>query len=64
MIRISPTYTGLALLPFIVVAVIAAASTPPASTSTARGQQPATGFITGFYWRILWRGAGGESCYR
>ena len=47
MVRISPTYTGLALLPFIVVGVIAAASTKRID-EYRRASSRATGIITGF----------------
>ncbi|MFZ6029995.1 MAG: ABC transporter ATP-binding protein [Chloroflexota bacterium] len=47
MLRISPTYTGLALLPFLVVGVIAAASTRRID-EYRRASSRATGIITGF----------------
>jgi len=47
MVRISPTYTGLALLPFLVVGVIAAASTRRID-EYRRASSRATGVITGF----------------
>jgi ATP-binding cassette subfamily B protein len=47
MIRISPTYTGLAVLPFLVVGVIAAASTRRID-EYRRASSRATGIITGF----------------
>jgi ATP-binding cassette subfamily B protein len=47
MIRISPTYTGLALIPFLVVGVIAAASTRRID-EYRRASSRATGIITGF----------------
>ena len=47
MIRISPTYTGLALLPFIVVGAIAASSTKRID-EYRRASSRATGIITGF----------------
>jgi ATP-binding cassette subfamily B protein len=47
MIRISPTYTGLALVPFLVVGVIAAASTRRID-EYRRASSRATGIITGF----------------
>ena len=47
MIRISPTYTALALLPFIVVGVIAASSTKRID-EYRRASSRATGIITGF----------------
>ncbi len=47
MVGISPTYTGLALLPFIVVGVIAAASTRRID-EYRRASSRATGIITGF----------------
>jgi ATP-binding cassette subfamily B protein len=47
MVRISPTYTGLAMLPFLVVGVIAAASTRRID-EYRRASSRATGIITGF----------------
>ncbi|MBN1371757.1 MAG: ABC transporter ATP-binding protein [Anaerolineaceae bacterium] len=47
MIRISPTYTGLAMIPFLIVAVIAAASTKRID-EYRRASSRATGIITGF----------------
>lgn len=47
MIRISPTYTGLAMLPFIVVGIIAASSTKRID-EYRRASSRATGIITGF----------------
>ena len=47
MVRISPTYTGLALVPFLVVGVIAAASTRRID-EYRRASSRATGIITGF----------------
>ncbi len=47
MVRISPTYTGLALLPFLVVGVIAASSTRRID-EYRRASSRATGIITGF----------------
>lgn len=47
MIRISPTYTALALLPFIVVGAIAASSTKRID-EYRRASSRATGIITGF----------------
>lgn len=47
MIRISPTYTALALVPFLIVAVIAAASTRRID-EYRRASSRATGIITGF----------------
>jgi len=47
MVRISPTYTGLALLPFIVVGVIAASSARRID-EYRRASSRATGIITGF----------------
>lgn len=47
MVRISPTYTGLALLPFIVVGVIAAMSARRID-EYRRASARATGIITGF----------------
>jgi ATP-binding cassette subfamily B protein len=47
MVRISPTYTALALVPFIVVGVIAAASTRRFD-EYRRASSRATGIITGF----------------
>ncbi len=47
MIRISPTYTGLALLPFIVVGIIAAASSRRID-EYRRASSRAGGIITGF----------------
>ncbi len=47
MVRISPTYTGLALLPFLAVGVIAAASTRRID-EYRRASSRATGIITGF----------------
>jgi ATP-binding cassette subfamily B protein len=47
MVRISPTYTGLALLPFLLVGVIAAASTRRID-EYRRASSRATGIITGF----------------
>lgn len=47
MVRISPTFTGLALLPFIVVGIIAAASTKRID-EYRRASSRAGGIITGF----------------
>jgi ATP-binding cassette subfamily B protein len=47
MVRISPTYTGLALLPLIVAGVVAAASTRRID-EYRRASSRATGIITGF----------------
>ncbi len=47
MIRISPTYTALAMIPFLIVAVIAAASTKRID-EYRRASSRATGIITGF----------------
>ncbi len=47
MVRISPTYTALAMLPLLVVAVIAAASTKRID-EYRRASSRATGIITGF----------------
>jgi len=47
MVRISPTYTGLALLPFIVVGIIAASSARRID-EYRRASSRATGIITGF----------------
>jgi ATP-binding cassette subfamily B protein len=47
MVNISPTYTGLALLPLIIVGVIAAASTKRID-EYRRASSRATGIITGF----------------
>ncbi len=47
MVRISPTYTGLALLPLVVAGVIAAASTKRID-EYRRASSRATGIITGF----------------
>jgi ATP-binding cassette subfamily B protein len=47
MVRISPTYTGLALIPFIIVGVIAAVSTRRID-EYRRASSRATGIITGF----------------
>jgi ATP-binding cassette subfamily B protein len=47
MVRISPTYTGLALIPFVIVGVIAAASTRRID-EYRRASSRATGIITGF----------------
>ncbi len=47
MVRISPTYTGLALLPLLVAGVIAAASTKRID-EYRRASSRATGIITGF----------------
>ena len=47
MVRISPTYTGLALLPLIIVGGIAAASTKRID-EYRRASSRATGIITGF----------------
>jgi ATP-binding cassette, subfamily B, bacterial len=47
MVRISPTFTGLAMLPFIVVGFIAAASTRRID-EYRRASSRATGIITGF----------------
>ena len=47
MVRISPTYTGLAMLPFIVVGIIAASSTKRID-EYRRASSRATGIITGF----------------
>lgn len=47
MVRISPTYTGLALLPLVVAGIIAAASTKRID-EYRRASSRATGIITGF----------------
>lgn len=47
MVRISPTYTGLAMVPFVIVGVIAAASTRRID-EYRRASSRATGIITGF----------------